>query len=208
MTTWLHEERLAAVADVVRASGARTLLDLGCGDGDLFVRLVRQPGIERIVGVDLCRDALRRLQERLAAQKAETRTRVELVHGSMTEGGAALRGFDCAVLVETVEHTDPERLSILERSVFGLMRPQCVVITTPNADFNPELGVPAHRLRHPDHRFEWGHARFRRWSQGVAERNGYAVTCAGLAGGASQMAVFRRLDAATTASSPGRADAA
>ncbi len=208
MTTWLHERRLAAVADVVRASGARTVLDLGCGDGDLLVRLVTEPGIERIVGVDLCRDALGRLQERLAALKAGTTTRVDLVHGSMTEGGAALRGFDCAVLVETIEHTDPERLSILERSVFATMRPRCVVITTPNADCNPRLGVPPHRLRHPDHRFEWGHARFRRWSHGVAGRNGYAVAHADLAGDATQMAVFRRPDAATTASSVGRTDAA
>lgn len=208
MTAWRHERRLAAVAEVVRASGARTVLDLGCGDGDLLVRLVRQPGIERIVGVDLCRDALGRLQGRLAALKGQTTIQVDLVHGSITEGGAALSGFDCAVLVETIEHTDPERLSLLERALFGLMRSQMVVITTPNADFNPQLGVPAHRLRHPGHRFEWGHARFGRWSQGVAGRNGYAVSCAGLAGGASQMAVFRRPEATAGVSFPGRADAA
>lgn len=208
MTAWRHERRLAAVAEVVRASGARTLLDLGCGDGDLLVRLVAEPGIERIVGVDLCRDALGRLQERLAALKGRTTIQVDLVHGSITEGGAALGGFDCAVLVETIEHTDPERLSLLERALFGLMRPKCVVITTPNADFNPRLGVPAHRMRHPGHRFEWGRARFRRWSRGVAGRNGYAVSCADLAGGASQMAVFRRGDAPSAASFSGRADAA
>lgn len=151
MTAWRHERRLAAVAEVVRASGARTLLDLGCGDGDLLVRLVAEPGIERIVGVDLCRDALGRLQERLAALKGQTTIQVDLVHGSITEGGAALGGFDCAVLVETIEHTDPERLSLLERALFGLMRPKCVVITTPNADFNPRLGVPAHRGMRVDH---------------------------------------------------------
>ncbi|HUF86709.1 MAG TPA: methyltransferase domain-containing protein, partial [Thermohalobaculum sp.] len=141
MTTWLHEQRLAAVADVVRASGARTVLDLGCGEGDLLTRLVREPGIERIVGVDLCREALGRLQARLAALPGNACSQVELVHGSISEAGAALRGFDCAILVETIEHTDPERLSLLERSLFGGMRPGTVAITTPNADFNPLLGV-------------------------------------------------------------------
>lgn len=208
MTTPHHEQRLRGVADVVRASGARTVLDLGCGDGDLVTRLATQPRIERIVGVDLCRDALGRLQARLAALNGGTAARVDLVHGSITDGGAALRGFDCALLVETIEHTDPERLSLLERAVFGGMRPRTVVITTPNADLNPLLGVPAHRLRHPDHRFEWGRARFRRWSQGVAERNGYAAADAELAGGVSQMAVFARPRSALAASFAGSADAA
>ena len=83
-------------------------------------------------------------------------------------------------------------------AVFRAMRPATVVITTPNADFNALLGVPGHRLRRPDHRFEWGRARFRCWAEGVARRNGYAVACRDLAGahplhgGASQMALFER----------------
>lgn len=78
------------------------------------------------------------------------------------------------------------------------MRPDMVVITTPNADINPLLGVPPHRMRHPDHRFEWGRARFRGWCDRAARAAGYAVTLHDIAGhhpdlgGASQMAVFRR----------------
>ena len=197
MTTWLHQQRLEAVRDAVRESGASTVLDLGCGDGDLLTRLVSEPQIERIVGIDLCLEALRRLHGRLDALTDETSARVDLVHGSMFEGHAALAGFDCAILIETIEHVDPERLSVLEHAIFGVMRPGTVVITTPNADYNPLLGVPSHRFRHPDHRFEWGRAKFRRWSQGVADRKGYRVVCSDLAGrhpvhgGASQMALFR-----------------
>lgn len=58
MTTWLHEQRLAAVREVVRECGARSILDLGCGDGDLLVRLLAEPQVERIIGVDLCLDPL------------------------------------------------------------------------------------------------------------------------------------------------------
>ena len=87
---------------------------------------------------------------------------------------------------------------MVERRVFQEMRPETVVITTPNGDFNPLLGVPPHRFRHPDHRFEWGRAKFRSWAERVAERNGYAVTCRDVAGahpvhgGASQMALLKR----------------
>jgi len=197
MTTWLHDQRLDAVGAVVAASRARTVLDLGCGDGDLLMRLAVAPGIERIVGVDLRRDALDRLRLRLKALDGDSIAAVDLIHGSLTEGGAALAGFDCALLIETIEHIDPARLSVLERAVFARMRPTLVVATTPNAEFNPLLGVPAHRFRHPDHRFEWDRARFRHWAAGVASRNGYNVACSDIAGchpelgGASQMAVFR-----------------
>jgi small RNA 2'-O-methyltransferase len=200
MTTWLHEERLAAVREAVLESGAASILDLGCGDGDLMVRLVDEPGIERIVGVDLCRASLDRLRTRLAAIDGNGPGKVHLILGSMSEADPALRGFDCAVLIETIEHVDPDRLSGLERAVFSGMRPRTVVVTTPNAEFNPLLGVPARRFRHPDHRFEWPRGKFRRWAEGVAGRNGYTVRCADIGGhhpelgGASQMAVFTTED--------------
>lgn len=197
MTTWLHEQRLKGTHEVVRQCGARTVLDLGCGEGDLLVRLAVEPQIERIVGVDICGDSLGRLRDRLSKLDSAGTKRIDLVEGSITEGEATFSGFDCAVLIETIEHIEPDRLSMLEHAVFAAMRPATVVITTPNAEFNPLLGVPAHRHRHPDHRFEWDRARFRRWANGVAARNGYDVTCRDLAGhhptlgGASQMAVLR-----------------
>lgn len=196
MTTWMHEQRLQAVSAEVRECGAASLLDLGCGDGDLAVRLAVEPRIQRIVGVDVCRQSLDRLRTRLESLDRAAAAKVELLHGSLADPGPGLTGFDCAVLVEAIEHTEPGRLSVLEQAVFGRMRPASVVITTPNAEFNPLLGVPAHRFRHPDHRFEWDRRKFRRWAEGVAGRHAYAVACRDVAGshpdvgGASQMAVF------------------
>jgi small RNA 2'-O-methyltransferase len=187
--TWLHEQRLAAVTAALRAIGAETVLDLGCGDGALLVRLAEDPAVKRIVGLDVSAQALQDLDAKLSTAAPNVRQKVELVHGSMTEPSLALSGFDAAVLVETIEHIDPDRLSLLERAVFREMTPGAVIVTTPNSDFNGMLGVPVHRFRHHDHRFEWGRARFRTWSSGVAQRNGYDVTCADVAGG-TQMAVF------------------
>jgi 3' terminal RNA ribose 2'-O-methyltransferase Hen1 len=196
--TWLHDQRLEAVLAAVRASGAKTILDLGCGDGALLLCLAREPGVQRVVGIDLSAEPLTRLRDKLRDAAADIRDKVELIHGSLIEPGRALTGFDLAVLVETIEHIDPDRLSALERSVFQNMQPATVVMTTPNGDFNPLLGVPAHRFRHPDHRFEWGREKFRSWAEGVGQRNGYGVTCQDVAGahpvhgGASQMAVLKR----------------
>jgi 2-polyprenyl-3-methyl-5-hydroxy-6-metoxy-1,4-benzoquinol methylase len=197
VTSWLHGERLAAVEAAIRAAGAQSVLDLGCGDGDLLLRLAAEPGIARLVGIDISADALARLRARLARTVVRAGG-VELRPGSATEPEADLAGFDCAALVEVLEHLDPALLSRLERAVFGRLRPGTVVVTTPNAEFNPLLGVPGHRMRHPGHRFEWTRRRFRDWADRVAGRWGYAVTVSDIAGhhpdlgGASQMAVFRR----------------
>ena len=196
MTSWHHEERLNAVHRVVQASGTARVLDLGCGDGDLFVRLVEDPRYEELVGIDVCPAALGRLRQRLTACDLRV-PRLDLREASMTEPPPDLEGFDCAILIETIEHLYPGHLSKLEQALFRRMRPRMAVITTPNAEFNPLMGVPPHRMRHPGHRFEWGRAKFRSWCDRVAESAGYAVRVDDIAGnhpdlgGASQMAVFR-----------------
>ncbi|WP_022729084.1 methyltransferase domain-containing protein [Fodinicurvata sediminis] len=198
MTTWIHEQRLSTVYQAVLDSEARTVLDLGCGEGDLFLRLMHAPGVERLVGVDLSTEALDCLRARLAEQEKTPSAQIELIQASMIEPGPGLSGFDCAVLLETLEHLDPGRLSILETALFHKMRPASVIVTTPNADYNEFLGVPSHRFRHPDHRFEWGRRKFRSWAEGVAKRNDCSVVTRDLAGahpfygGVSQMAVFTK----------------
>jgi SAM-dependent methyltransferase len=195
MTSLLHEERLGAVHRMVRACGAKRVLDLGCGDGDLFVRLAGELGLVELVGVDLCRASLDRLRARLSMAEVCV-PRIDLREASMIDPMPDLAGFDCAILVETIEHIDPDRLSRLEASLFGTLLPRTVVITTPNAEFNPLLGVPAHRMRHPGHRFEWDRAKFRRWCGRAAGLAGYDVRFEDVGGqhpvlgGASQMAVF------------------
>ncbi|MEX0758926.1 MAG: methyltransferase domain-containing protein [Tistlia sp.] len=198
MTTHLHDQRIEVVVALLRESGARRILDLGCGDGPLSLRLAREPEVERVLALDLSTTALAVLRRALQALPAALGAKVEVVEGSMTEGGDAWTGFEAAVLLETIEHIEPDRLSAVERNVFGRARPATVVVTTPNSDFNPLLGVPDHRRRHPDHRFEWDRTKFRAWAEGVAARNAYRVACRDLAGehprlgGASQLALFRR----------------
>jgi small RNA 2'-O-methyltransferase len=195
MTTALHEARFAAVREVVRAAGAAAVLDLGCGEGAFLLELAMEPWAERVLGLDVSASALATLAKALEALPEHVQRKVELRCSSYTEPDPSLRGFDAAVMVETIEHIHPDRLSLVERAVFTVLAPPLVVVTTPNADFNALLGVPDHRRR-PDHRFEWGRERFRRWADGVARRNGYSVDYHDLGGshpmlgGPSQMAVF------------------
>ena len=49
----LHEQRHGAVLAALRASGARSVLDLGCGEGKLLRELLKDRQLERIVGMDV-----------------------------------------------------------------------------------------------------------------------------------------------------------
>jgi len=114
---------------------------------------------------------------------------------------AILAGLDAAVLMEVVEHVDPDRLPALERVVFREAAPGTVVVTTPNAEYNVhfptlEPGAPRHR----DHRFEWTRAEFRAWADRIAETYTYEVNFLPVGpehpqdGPPTQLAVFERGD--------------
>lgn len=196
MSNWWHQARLDAVTGALQAMGARRVLDLGCGSGDLLLPLLDQPWIDAVVGLDVDAPSLARCRDRVAAHPRAGRAQVR--QASMTVAQPDLAGFDCACLVETIEHLPPSALPALEAAVFGVMRPAGVIVTTPNAEFNDLLGVPRTRFRRPDHRFEWTRAQFRDWAGGVAARGGYGLQISDIAGahpdlgGASQMAVFVR----------------
>lgn len=200
MATLLHEERLDTVVQTLLDSGAESVLDLGCGPGELLLLLAQQPQFSRIVGIDTSCEVLQEARRQLLQCRHEPDgTRLTLYHASFTEFIGDFSGFDAVTLVETIEHIAPGRLSLVERAVFGGYRPQTALITTPNREYNMLHGMREGQMRHPDHFFEWDRNKFRRWSGGIALRNGYEVTFADIGevdqtfGGSSQMAVFTRL---------------
>ena len=200
ISTSLHEDRLDAVMDHLLTADTREVADLGCGSGALLERLVCQPHLRRIVGVDQSALALRAARARLTTRAGSSDERISLRLGSVTEPDYDLRSVDAAALVEVLEHLPPSRLSRLEGGLFRGVRPRRVVITTPNREYNVLYGLDAGEYRHPDHRFEWDRSRFETWASGVAHRNGYHLTFEGVGrphasfGSPTQMAVFRLVE--------------
>jgi 3' terminal RNA ribose 2'-O-methyltransferase Hen1 len=195
----LNQQRRGAVLAVLRASGARTVADLGCGEGVLVRDLLGERTFERVVATDVSAAALRVAAGRLRLDRMTEveRARLDLFQSSLTYRDDRLRGLDAAVLMEVVEHVDPPRLGALERAVFGHAAPRTVVVTTPNAEHNVRYPfLPEGAFRHRDHRFEWTRAQFRAWADAVASDHGYTVRYlpVGLddpeVGPPTQMAVF------------------
>jgi 3' terminal RNA ribose 2'-O-methyltransferase Hen1 len=197
----LNEQRLGAVLAVLKQSGAKRVLDLGCGEGKLVRALLEDRTFETIVAVDVSHRALEVAADRLKLERMPERQleRVQLLHGSLFYRDARLEGFDAAAIVEVIEHMEPARLPAFERVVFGFARPRTVVLTTPNAEHNVRFeNLPEGQLRHHDHRFEWTRAELAQWARGVADRFGYEVRFLSVGpedqavGAPTQMAVFTR----------------
>ncbi len=198
----LNEQRIASVLAVLRERQTRTVLDLGCGEGNLLRALLREhePAFSRIVGIDVSPRSLARAAQRLHLEQMpdRQRERIELLQGSLTYRDQRFAGFDAACLVEVIEHLDAARLPAFERVVFDHARPATVIVTTPNVEYNVRFpDLPAGKLRHRDHRFEWTRAELAAWCTRI-ERFGYAARIAAIGpedpevGAPTQMAVLTR----------------
>jgi 3' terminal RNA ribose 2'-O-methyltransferase Hen1 len=195
----LHDLRLDTVAATLKELGAKRVLDLGCGEGKLIWRLLKEKQFDEIVGVEVSSVSLARAAKKLESEPERQRDRVQLLQGALIYKDARLRGYDAAALVEVIEHVEPDRLHHLELAVFGDAKPKSVVVTTPNADYNSLFAtLPAGQFRHADHRFEWSRAEFAAWCERVGETYGYRFEIKPLGevdtrhGAPSQMGVFQK----------------
>ena len=197
----LKEQRIDAALTAIKAASAGRILDLGCGEGNFLRALLKERSFEQIVGFDVSHRALEVASRRLRVDEMseKQRERVKLLHGSLTYRDERLAGFDAAAVLEVVEHLDPARLRAFERCLFEFARPQTVVLTTPNIEYNRRFAnLPAGTLRHKDHRFEWTRTEFQAWAAEVSARFGYEVRFANVGpedaalGAPTQMGIFTR----------------
>lgn len=196
----LNDMRYTRVAEVLANSGARSVLDLGCGSGKLLQRLLKNRQFERIVGVDAATRELELARDRLDLDRLPEaqRARITLLQGALTYRDRRLSGFDAAAVVEVIEHLDLSRLDAFSRALFGAARPNTIVLTTPNAEYNAKYEAlrDGQALRHADHRFEWTRSEFEAWARRTAQNFGYSVRFDGIGepdpalGASTQMGIF------------------
>jgi 3' terminal RNA ribose 2'-O-methyltransferase Hen1 len=196
----LNQQRLGSVLAALRQSGAKRILDLGCGEGRLLSMLLVDPAFAEITGIDVSPRVLEKAAQRLRLDSLppRKRERIKLLQGSLMYKDTRLSGYDAAAVVEVVEHLDPPRLAAFERVLFEHARPATVVMTTPNREYNAKFEtMPAGTMRHKDHRFEWTRPEFQAWSNRVASRHNYSVSFLPIGeedaalGSPTQMAIFR-----------------
>jgi 3' terminal RNA ribose 2'-O-methyltransferase Hen1 len=197
----LAVQRREAILAILRELGATRVGDFGCGSGVLTRALLGEKQMTQVIAVDVSARALQIAARNLNLDRMpdRQRERLQIFQSALTYRDDRLAGLDAAVLMEVIEHVDPERLPALERATFGFAAPATVVITTPNVEYNPHFAtLPPGAKRHADHRFEWTRAEFRSWAQQVANTYRYQVAFRPVgpehpdAGAPTQLAVFRK----------------
>ncbi len=199
--TPLNTLRLLAVKDAVLASGASTVIDLGCGECKLTSLLLNEPQIKKVTACDVSTAVLEKAAKRLRLERMQPfrKNKLTLMQASLTYKDKRFEGFDCACVIEVIEHIEPMRIPAFERILFEFAAPRTVVLTTPNKEYNANYGtMQENTLRHNDHRFEWTREEFLAWTKHVCDRFGYHCEITGVGdydeacGNPTQMGVFTK----------------
>lgn len=197
----LHQQRLNKAFELLKASGAESILDIGCGEGKLLKLLLKEGQFKTIAGMDVSFGELQKAKENLYLDQASPamRHRIKIFQGSVTYKDERLKNYDAVVMVEVIEHLDEERLPAMEKVVFGFSKPSTVILSTPNSEYNVVFEkLKAETFRHDDHRFEWTRKEFSDWCNKICKEFKYEVEIHPVGqeeeniGAPSQLAVFER----------------
>ena len=90
----LHEQRLNSVLAVLKGSGAQRVLDLGCGEGKLLRKLMKESQFSEIIGLDISYRTLEIAKDRLRLDRLppSQQGRLTLLHGALTYKDDRLKG--------------------------------------------------------------------------------------------------------------------
>jgi 2-polyprenyl-3-methyl-5-hydroxy-6-metoxy-1,4-benzoquinol methylase len=147
------------VVEIVKESGSRSVLDIGCGDGFNSGRLI-EAGIEQVVGVDWSPNAIR------YATMLVPKARFHCGDARDASFQAEFPDpFDAAILVEVIEHIPPKDCVDVIRNITQQIKVGGLfVLTTPSVNW-PNT--------HPQH---YRHFDEKSLREMVAEAGGLAIT--------------------------------
>lgn len=141
----------------------KPILDIGCGEG--FYALSFAGKIEETYYAVDINEALLEVVER----KAEAKGLDNLV--TFPSVAHFLEGYDDesvdVILTEVIEHMPEAEAADLIRQVVQEIRFGKLILTTPNADFNPYYELEG--FRHEDHKWEMGQKEFIAWCDDILQ---------------------------------------
>jgi len=121
----------------VRIKEEQSILDIGCGRGDVIYYLSTK--VKKIVGVDYSEDSIRLTTKILSTLPSYLNSKIELYNMDINEILPKLGKFDIVFLLDVVEHMYPEQLEKMYNELFKhLNKGAEIIIHTPIADSEEE----------------------------------------------------------------------
>jgi cyclopropane fatty-acyl-phospholipid synthase-like methyltransferase len=90
--------------EAIKERGAQSVIDLGCGEGNLLRLLMKDKTFTRVTDVDVSRSAMEHIRDKLKPDRLPEaqRQRLSLFQGSLTYRDKRFRAYDAAALVEVL----------------------------------------------------------------------------------------------------------
>ncbi len=127
--TIMHRAYIARVVDLVKDSGAKTVIDVGCGDGWSCGQMARA-GLDT-VGIDWSKNGIEHAKRLVPDARFLC---CDVKDPEFTE--TFTDPFDAATFVEVIEHIPPDQCVEALRNVRDLVkRGGRIVLTTPSVNF-------------------------------------------------------------------------
>lgn len=195
----LNDLRYEAIINYIETLPKKeTIVDLGAGEGKLSVKLGFIEGVKEILSVEPANKARLKALERFDQIK-EKHGFVEpkSVPGSLFYYDERLTNKDVMILCEVIEHIDEYRLDKVFETIFKDYRPEVLIVTTPNQEYNVVYDMDE-KMRHHDHRFEWTREELRQKMEAWSKHFPYQMSYQGIGeenqlyGHPTQMVIFRR----------------
>ena len=110
-----------------------------------------------------------------SSQQEEIEKKLNLNQQRLGTVVAALKSVNAKRVID-IGCGEGNLLSLLLKVLFKFARPQTVIVSTPNKEYNMHYSnLFEGAMRHKDHRFEWSRREFEMWAAKIAENYGYNV---------------------------------
>lgn len=130
---------------------------------------------------------------------------MQFLSGDASKYNPQFRAVDIILLIEVIEHLPQDESSRMVELIFSQYLPKCVIVSTPNSEFNSLFPGNDGKFRHWDHKFEFTREQFSSWCRSTVNRYPwYTYELHGVGctpnqsdhtryGFATQIAVFRKV---------------
>lgn len=170
----LNDQRLETIKRTILENKCKSVLDYGCGEGNLEYVLANETSIENIIYADVSLKSLNNTRIKLYSIDGSLRERYHILHSSLLYRDERCRHFDCICLIEVIEHIEKNRLDTIIENIFGYYKPKVVIITTPNIEYNVKYEfLKEGSLRYSDHRFEFTRDEFYKFVDDIVNNDRY-----------------------------------